>query len=182
MIIGISGNARHGKDTIANFIAEYLTCEIYHLADPMKEAAKILMDWNDSHVYGDLKETIDPRWGISPREFLQWIGTDVFQCNLNDYFQSYTGGRNHWVKLLLEKCSDPEKIYVVPDVRFIHEAKAIKKHGGIIIKVTRDIKTDVPNHASEREISQIEADYYIENDGSLSELRGKVFELLDGIG
>lgn len=114
-----------------------------HFAEPIKEVSKVLMGWDDRHVYGTLKETIDPKWGISPRKFLQVFGTDMMQKVLSKV-TGYKWGRGHWVKLLLAKAEkSPADIILVPDVRFNTEAEAILNEGGINIEVFQPVEQSV---------------------------------------
>lgn len=58
MIIGLSGKARSGKDTVAGIIREYEIEAIqYNLADPLKACVNDWLGWGYQHGYGDQKET-----------------------------------------------------------------------------------------------------------------------------
>jgi rhodanese-related sulfurtransferase len=175
MIIGITGHARHGKDSTADIIVKYFGYKKYALADVMKEACRIIFGWDNEHLYGDLKDAIDPAFGISPRHALQSLGTEWGQIELakHDEFQK-TAGRKLWVNSLLAKISDNA---VISDVRFPHEAEAIRARGGIIIKVVRPFDVDL-NHESERAVENIDADHTIKNLGSLVDLEWLVCDLM----
>ena len=79
MIIGITGHARHGKDSIADVIVREYGFQKHALADVMKDVMRIVFGWNDAHLYGDLKDVVDPAFGISPRHALQSFGTEWAQ-------------------------------------------------------------------------------------------------------
>ena len=70
MIIGIAGYARHGKDSTADAIVKYFGFKKYALADVMKDACRIIFGWDERHLYGELKDVVDPRFGVSPRHAL----------------------------------------------------------------------------------------------------------------
>ena len=128
MIIGITGHARHGKDTTADFICDLMAPSFYKcaLADKMKDAAAVIFGWGYDHLYGDLKRRIDPEWGISPRHVLQSLGTEWGQYKLSEYdsFRETTG------RLFVDKgplrTIDNDENAVIADVRFPHEADAIR--------------------------------------------------------
>ncbi len=73
----LTGGKGCGKDTVATIIKKYLgtNSKKFALAYPMKEVAKELFMWDDSHTDGALKERKDDSWSISPRRFLQEFGT-----------------------------------------------------------------------------------------------------------
>ena len=178
MIIGITGHARHGKDSTADILVKRFGFKKYALADVMKEACKVIFGWSDDYLYGELKDKVDPRFGISPRHALQTLGTEWGQWELSKYdtFKDTTG-RKLWVNSLLSRVSDAA---VIADVRFPHEAEAIRDKGGIIIMVRRMYAVD-NSHESERGIEDIDADYTVNNFGTLADLEWQVSELMGEI-
>jgi hypothetical protein len=175
MIIGITGYARHGKDSTADIIVKHMGFRKYALADVMKDACRVIFGWDDRHLYGDLKDVVDPAFGISPRHALQSLGTEWGQYELSKYDSfSKTTGRKLWVNSLLAKIDGNA---VISDVRFPHEADAIRAKGGTIIMVKRDWPEDHA-HESERSIADIIPDYVIRNVGTLADLEWQVCDLL----
>ena len=168
MIIGITGHARHGKDSIADIIVREYGFQKHALADVMKDVMRIVFGWNDAHLYGDLKDVVDPAFGISPRHALQSFGTEWAQWQLSKYdsFSEVTG-RKIWVNSLLSRISGR---VVIPDVRFPHEAEAIRERGGFIIMVRRPGQSVDLTHESERSIEDIRPDFVIRNGGTLETL------------
>jgi hypothetical protein len=174
MIIGISGHARHGKDTIADIIVKHYGFKKHALADVMKEACRVIFGWTDAHLYGDLKDIIDQRYGISPRHALQTLGTQWGQFELSKYDSfAETTGRKLWVNSLLSRVSNDT---VISDVRFPHEAEAIKEKGGIIIMVRRTCYPWDHSHESELAVEDIKPDYVIRNCAGLNELERDVLD------
>lgn len=157
-IIGITGKLQAGKDTIAAaMIAADPTVRRIALADALKRAASDLLGLSYEQVYGtnEQKNEVDPRWGKSPRQILQALGTEVGRAVHS----------NVWINKMLEDMSLWERcritynwsafnrrfervyqgytktqahpIWVVPDVRFKNEAAAIREWGGVILRVRR---------------------------------------------
>lgn len=177
MIIGITGLARSGKDTAASMLQHYIASEyilgsakIESFAKPIKETCRYLFDWNDDHLYGDLKEVVDPRWGVTPRHAMQTLGTDWARNMINDQF---------WVKRVLAQESKCDYL-IVPDVRFENEAAAVRKRG-ILIHVNRDNRPGISTigHESELGVEWLEGDSFISNNGSKKNLSKKVQKLVD---
>ena len=176
MIIGITGHARHGKDSTADIICKHYGYKKYALADVMKDACRVIFPtWDDSHLYGVLKDVVDPLYGISPRHALQTLGTEWGQYELSKYdsFAEVTG-RKLWVNALLSKINGNA---VIADVRFPHEADAIREKGGLIIRVNRNAPVDL-SHESEQGINEIRADFTVNNYGSLVDLEWQVADLI----
>lgn len=173
-IIGVTGNARHGKDTVAEYLSVRYGYSRYALAEPLKTACSILFDWTPQEMSGESKDTIDPRYGISPRQALQSLGTEWGQFGLSRYpeFKARTG-RRLWVNRLLARSSG-EPLVVVSDVRFPHEADAILEAGGQIVMVYRDSVPVDTRHESERAVLDIRPDYVLDNCGSIEDLQRKV--------
>ena len=73
--VGILGKKGSGKDTLADYLVEHNGFIKYSFADPVKNIVNILFNLSDTQVNGYLKETVDERWGLSPRVILQRFGT-----------------------------------------------------------------------------------------------------------
>lgn len=175
MIIGITGHARHGKDSTADIIVKHFGYKKHALADVMKEACRVIFGWTDAHLHGDLKDVIDEKYGVSPRHALRSLGTEWGQYELSKYdsFKEKTG-RKLWVNSLLNRCHGDT---VISDVRFPHEAEAIRERGGFIIRVVRNYEVDL-SHESECAIDEINPDFIIHNFGTLVDLEWQVCDMM----
>jgi dephospho-CoA kinase len=189
MLIAFLGRKRSGKDTVADFLIKNKGFQKYVFADPLKKGLKAFFNLTDEQLYDEkLKEEIDPRWGVSPRKLLQIIGTDIFQHSLNKFIPDLKGEtRNHWVNLFKEWYmkeieKNPNVKIVIADARFIHEVKAIKELGGVVIKINRTVSNNINNdiHISEMEIDSIPdnmIDQTIMNDDTLETLYQRVNQI-----
>jgi len=157
-IVAILAKAGHGKTTTANYLRDNYGAQIVSLAGPLKRCAQTVMGFSDSQLYGTQaeKEAIDPRYGMSPRTFLQKLGTEGLR---NEF------GQDVHVRALLREIrrrhddSDgAQEVYVVDDVRFQNEVSAIansEDHHGACLRV---VCTDAPpsgEHASETAIDRV---------------------------
>lgn len=179
VLIGVMAKRRHGKDTMADLMVDELGFSKYILAGPLKEACRTLFLFDDDQLYGERKEEVDDRWGVTPRQVLQYIGTDVIREDLSKLIP-WVGNRfwlerfqMEYTKLKQEHGNDVN--VVVSDVRFANEVEAIHKMGGLVVKVHRHGMDDSDNHSSEKQMDSItDYDYLIENDATLGEYLEKV--------
>lgn len=169
MIIAISGYKHSGKTTAAGYIADNYGYEEYALASPLKAALTVMFGYDHSHMYGPKKDEEDPRFGISPRQMLQTLGTEWGQFDLqaaSTKFRVVTG-RDLWVKRFYYMVWKPGVNYVISDVRFQHEIQALKD-----IDTTYSVMVlgglDDDDHASEER--NLKTDVVIDNDGSVEDL------------
>lgn len=168
-VIGITGKIGSGKSTLASFLVKKGYTE-YSLAKPLKKIGEIF-GFSKNQLYGtqEQKLQVHPKWGISSREFLQKVGTDLFRVNLPQCIPDMKIDKTVWVDLFkMEVQKNPDKKYVISDVRFLDEASAIKELGGIIIRTVRENSISTQSgsehvHVSEQEMDQIVPDYTVDN-------------------
>jgi hypothetical protein len=180
-ILGICGKKRSGKDTAGEYLIEKYGYVRYAFGDPVKDVCRVMFKFTEEQLYGDKKEVLDERWGISPREAFQKIGTDFCQHAIHKIIPDITGEvrtRHFWTKhfeiWLDEQVKiNPDIKVVITDVRFKHEAKVIKKLGGSVLKILRN---GVPkdDHISETELENVSASSIVENNGTLEDLYKKL--------
>tara|TARA_Y100000780_G_C13666145_1_gene410558 strand:+ start:1252 stop:1830 length:579 start_codon:yes stop_codon:yes gene_type:complete len=162
VLIGIVGNKGHGKDTIGDYLVDEYKFNKVSFATPLKNICKELFNFNHEQLYGDKKEVIDKEWNITPREVMQFIGTDLIRNQISTIIPNVKN--DFWIIKLLKSIKD-NKNYVICDVRFQNEIDHIKKSGGFIIKVIRpEIKENqLNNHQSENINNLHNIDYIIKN-------------------
>lgn len=179
MIIGISGKAGSGKDTAAKMLEvlyanpdisyedfanrrykNFADILIVHFADALKEAAQVLFrlgEWEINTQEGK-KTTIN--WiGKTVRELLQGIGQGLRDAIDFDL----------WVKILFANTKGWSN-YIIADVRYPNEIKAIKERNGILLRIDRK-GAGAGNHSSETALDDYkEWDVHIENNSSIEDL------------
>jgi hypothetical protein len=171
-LIGISGFARSGKDTLASLL-EPLGFERVAFADRMRAILYALnpmvagvpvqvmvneIGWDDAKTrYSEV------------RQLLQRLGTEGGRKNL---------GENVWVDAALDRFV-PEKT-VITDVRFKNEAAAVRQRGGIVVRIEREGVGPVNNHPSELDVVD-DYDVLIYNNGWPEEMLEQLSEHLDYI-
>jgi hypothetical protein len=117
---------------------------------------------------------------ITPRQFLQLVGTDVCRAVEPDV----------WVRQWREQAFEmglpvSARNYAIPDVRFKNEIDFIRhaklNGGGIIVRVERDGagSTSGAEHVSEHEWQQAEPDVIIYNQGPIENLHNTINQMME---
>jgi hypothetical protein len=175
MIIGILGNKGHGKDTISDHLSSKYNFHKRAFAGPLKEICKILFGFNDEQLYGNLKETLDKYWGVTPRNMFQFVGTDLLRNKMSEIIPEIH--HNFWLECMRRKSCEYDRL-VISDVRFQNEVDFIHEMNGIVIKVERGNKCSNDVHVSESEMLKIiNYDLYIKNDSDLESLYSKIDDI-----
>lgn len=156
MIIGITGFAGSGKDTIAKIIKKrYRSYRKIAFADTLKDITAHLYDWDRGMLEGiteedrKIREEVDIKISkifnrkISPRNELKLIGVGLKKLLQEDIWSSIV---KH--KILTNKI----KNVVITDVRFPDEIKMIRELGGIILEVQRGSQPEWYNYAASKNL------------------------------
>jgi hypothetical protein len=174
VVIGITGRKYNGKDTLAEYLVKNHNFIQLSFAEPLKQICQTLFGFSNEQLYGNLKEVIDPRWGISPRTAFQYIGTELFRKQMKIIMPHIQD--NFWIECLSNKIksitqSNPEAKIVISDVRFPNEVDVIRSFGGNVFRVTRPSENNVQDcHESELLIESLNVDSDIMNDSDLKTL------------
>lgn len=169
-VIGISGYARSGKDTIA----EHLISKGYirgSFADAIREALLRL----DPVVNGNRVSTLVEQLGWEAaksdpeiRALLQRLGTEVGREMFGD---------NIWIDHLFDSLPDGSKV-VISDVRYPNEAEAIEAIGGQVWRVNRPGISAVNAHISDSALDEYTFPVVLSNSGSIDDLHYAVDSIL----
>lgn len=187
-IYAIAGKKRSGKTTAAEIIQHEYRHPQYNnarphilaLARPIKRAvSSILYQLGitsanvEDYIEGRYKEAVLPTVGVTPRQLMQVIGTEVGRSlSLTLWIDIF----KHSVATL----SSEHRVIIVPDVRFENEAKALRKMGAVFIHLQRDgLRSD--SHASEQGIRMRKGDYIVNNNGTKAELTALVRSIVQEV-
>jgi len=165
MIIGLSGYAQSGKDTVANYLVEHRGFERVAFADPIR---KLLWEMNPMLADGFYLQGVINAYGWDAaktrfpevRRLLQDLGKgarDVIDTEV-------------WVTAALRQMGDINQDYVITDVRFQNEATTLRKIDAKIWRVERTGVEAVNSHVSEHDMDNWEFDAYIHNNSTIEDL------------
>jgi len=172
LIIAFTGYKRSGKDTCSNYISQYYNFKHYKISSKLKAVIKLLFNVSDQDLEFN-KETENSHWKITPRKMMQFVGTEMFQKQIQELIPDIQ--KNFWINSFESSylINNNENI-VISDLRFIHEYEVLRKYNIIVIRIENKRLDTNDDHISENEFLNIPFDYTIKNDGRLSNLYKKI--------
>lgn len=178
MLIGFSGYARVGKDESANHLVTTHGFKKISFVNPIHACLMILdpvvyIPWHDimprpyryseiikKHGYDEAKDKFP-----EVRQLQQRLGTDVGREYLSE---------DIWVNKLLDSIV-PNTDYAISSVRWPNEADAIKRAGGIMVRIDRPGYGPINDHPSETALDDYDGfDFHIYNEKTLAHLAAAI--------
>lgn len=161
-LVALTGPAGCGKTTIACALEQRGFVRV-RFAGPVKDMARAL-GLSEAQVDGDLKEVpCDLLCGKSPRQLLQWIGTELGRNMV---------GADLWVNVAMQRIDEllaAGRDVVVDDLRFNNEAEALAARGALMFGLLRNGAGTTHVHASEAGIATSWLTDWLDNNGSVEE-------------
>lgn len=170
-VILISGKAQNGKDTTASILKQTLVDNgdrvlITHYADLLKYICTNYFGW-------------DGKKDDKGRQMLQYVGTDVIRKQNPTLWVDF-------VAMILKYFKENWDYVIIPDCRFPNEITRLRDDGfdTTHLRVVRSgfespLTEEQQNHPSETALDNFEADFVIDNNGSLEELEFKIDYLVE---
>jgi hypothetical protein len=187
LIVGITGRAQHGKDTLAQMLQRHLEKQlldvrIYRFAGALKRLLLVVNPVITPILrYGEIITQLGEEEAKLQypeiRRLLQQLGTGVRDIV----------GEDAWVRALERELDErwadnplgPPDIIIIPDVRFPNEADWVRvARSGILVRVVRPgVEAADPTHESERYVDTLRVDYEVLNDRTLRKLNSAAKQL-----
>lgn len=170
-LIGLSGRPRTGKDTVAKYLISKYKYRRYGPSVRVKDTAAIMFDVPREYFDDDnMKDQIDPFWGITYRQMAQKVGKE----SSRDVF-----GDDIWMRHVEKQLLTLDSAYgfILADIRYASEIKWIKEHGGDVYYILRHNapKSSDEGHVADAGLPLDLADLLIYNDGT-KELLYKILD------
>lgn len=180
-IIGLTGYARTGKDTVGAYLVEKHGFTRVAFADAVRDAVYALnpivqmpMGWIFFKRRARVQDLVNWKgWDKAKTEYpeiralLQRMGTEVGRELFHPDF---------WISLAFSKANAIHGPVVITDVRFENEANAVLSRRGDVWRIDRAGTGPVNDHASDR--IDFKVDTIIRNDGTVEDLYYEVDKLL----
>lgn len=182
-IIALTGAKGCGKDTVATILqaayhrsGEFIVRQIA-FADPIKDQVMKLFELNSIDEYDRFKRThINYQLqgyfshAVPARHLVREIGMLMRHYD-----------EEQFVRYVVNKINSTrdDMLWVVTDLRFDNELKAMKELGAKIVKIVRPEVTTADNHITERGFDDAVCDIVINNTSTLETFNRQVLEVFD---
>lgn len=204
-VIALVGFAGSGKDTAAQVLVDN-DFHPFSFAEALKDALASIFCWPRELLEGKTKEsrvwreTVDPWWsaklelpGFTPRYAMQNFGTDVMRRHFHP---------DLWVLNVEKRMHElgPGANVVLVDGRFPNELDMCRRNNGLVVRVKRgddpewfeaarlvnlgELTTSAMEFLGNYKVHHSEwawigqpIDVVVENDGTVDDLQGKVFDV-----
>lgn len=162
-----------GKSIVASLLTDLLSNhQRVSFATPLKSAvSNMLIDLGlpSFHYIYDNKEAIIPELGVSARHMLQTLGTEWGRaCIHPDFWVMIARAKTQRIMADGGSC-------VIDDVRFANEAAMVFELGGELWRIERPGVSYDGSHGSEGGLEDITPDRVIVNDGTIDQLKEKIY-------
>jgi hypothetical protein len=167
-IVALTGSKGSGKDTVGQLIAStHDNVQTIAFADPIKNVINHIfkLDPNNNNEYDVFKrEILEYRAGGIPKAIAARHVVREIGMLMRDYDDKQF---NIYVENQIK--AQPDKLWVVTDLRFDNEYSMLKRIGAKVVKITRPAYS-YDGHITEREFNDSLVDKVLMNDGSLEHL------------
>ena len=179
-LLGLVGPSGSGKDEVARILDKNWGYTRVAIADPIKEATAVIFGLNHDQLWGDERNTLVPRIGLTPREAFQRVGDGVREVN-----------PSLWLTLFAERILEAQlrgRRVVCPDVRTNEELTMIGSLSGQCWRVIRPgagAPGGAGDHDTEKALIDLPEgrfDAIVNNEGDLRELEARCRKSLDAVG
>lgn len=197
IIIAFSGKARSGKTESAKVLQEIIeTTNDVHFtklsfATKVKEIAQFYFGWNgDKEIYtrtyldGETKQD-GSLAEAGQQEVFQDKGRQLL-INIGEKFREIRP--SVWADIVVQQIKDldtgkPDNVvYCIDDLRFRNEIKSLSNYGRtFFIRLNRPEGQLNLDDVTEKDLDAHRFEYYIENDGSVKELKQKIHQIYNEI-
>lgn len=174
-LVAFVGRSGSGKDAAAGHLVEAGFVRVA-VADPLKRAMESLFDLDKEQLWGEGRNRVDARLGATPRELYQRFGDACRAIDADVWLRP-------WRREIEERIAAEDRV-VCSDLRTTPELAAIRRMGGIVIRLRRR-EAGAPGaaglHHTETELAAVEDqcfDAVIDNDSDLASLFERIDEIV----
>lgn len=178
-LIGITGKAGAGKDTLADYLVRHFHATKYGFADPLKQALNAMFGWEMAHWNDrDWKEHTIPWLGKSPRVLAQTLGTEWGREIVHPQLWVLLAEQRYIEHVDMSASFGVVAPFVIKDVRFENEAEMIHSQNGVVIQLHRPGVASIAAHKSEDGLPDDMVDITYINEGTVIDMCVDVVNIL----
>ena len=173
MIIGLTGYAQSGKDTVAGVLVDKYGFTRVAFADKIREflySINPMIGGEPLQIKVDVEGWEKAKKHTEVRRLLQVTGVSARKIF----------GSQFWVNQTLRHFATESNV-VVTDVRFTNEAQFLQANGGHLWRVQRVGVGAVNGHISETELDDYPVDQIIVNNGTIEDLELLIKTRMQGL-
>jgi predicted kinase len=170
-LIALCGRSGAGKDVVASRLVEVHGFRRIAVADHLKEVMKVAFNVSNDQLWGEGRNVVDDRWGLTPRAMYQQLGDALRNIHPESLLQG-------WTRQVREALATGAGV-VVPDVRMPAEAEVVRGLRGSMWRVLRKgtrLEGAASGHITETASEGFVVDVQIDNDASIDALHAIVDE------
>lgn len=176
IVVGITGKAGSGKDTVADFLVREHGFQKLSFATVLKKM--LATAGMPEPANREDKEAIIPGFTFTWRDAAQKLGTEWGRALDNDI---WVMAIEKYISMTEEKRGHRPR-FVLSDVRFENEAVLIRRRGSLLHVFGREADLGASaGHASEAGIEFADGDQYIDNSDTFDVTKGRLLEALGGV-
>jgi hypothetical protein len=179
-VIGITGKAGAGKDTLADRLVSHHGYTRLAFADPLKQ---LLLDINPIIDHDPIAEM-----GVTLRDLVLLYGWDDAKAipqvrrllqDTGEAMREYVGP-DVWIMSMARRVSLVGGPVVIADVRYVNEARWVQGLGDLV-RVVRPDLDDRDRHVSENELNNWTTNHVVVNDRDIAALHTSADFLADAL-
>ena len=160
-IVIINGSGGVGKDAFVEFCGEFTCVKNISSVDKVKEAAKVLVNWDGTKDDKSRKLLVDLK---------------RLSIEYNDYPAKYIEDQAK------EFMDNDEQQLMFVHIREIEEIKKIKNLlNASALLITSNRVAKITTNSSDANVEKYEYDYYIKNDGTLDDLKEQARQFVEDL-
>lgn len=168
-LIGLTGLARSGKDTVAARLVQQHRFVQHSFADPIRKFVASILGWSLEELQNGKDDPITWLNDQTPRHLMQTVGTEWGRQMIHPHlWVESCMRRSHWTRKV-----DGRPV-VISDVRFDNEAEAIREAGGQVWLLIRAKSGIAGSHVSEAGVRADLIDGVVPNNASIEMLNAVV--------
>lgn len=188
-IVGLSGYAQTGKDTVAQILVQKYGYTRVSFADALRTGLYKLnpiVDIDATIRDGYLVDVVPYRLATIV-DSIGWERAKTEYSEVRELLQRYgteagreIHGASCWIDIVKQQmASNPSARYVISDIRFPNEYELLSQNQGISVRVVRDGVTAVNSHVSDSYVPEV--NYTINNNGTKLDLEEEIEKVLGHI-